>query len=47
MRVSGCVAPLPCRPKLCRPIDSYVAPTFKLFLPNIEVQCHPNLTYNK
>ena len=33
--VSGCVAPLPCRPRLCRPNRSYVAPTSELCRPNI------------
>ena len=34
LRVSGCVAPSPCRPKLRRPNLSYVAPTSKLCRPN-------------
>ena len=33
----GCVAPLPCRPRLCRPNRSYVAPTSELCRPNIVV----------
>ena len=32
----GCVAPLPCRPRLCRPNRSYVAPTSWLCRPNIK-----------
>ena len=35
--VSGCVAPLPCRPRLRRLNRSYVAPTSELCRPNIVV----------
>ena len=33
----GCVAPLPCRPRLCRPNRSYVAPTSELCRPIIKI----------
>ena len=42
--VSGCVAPLPCRPRLRRPNRSYVAPTSELCRPNIKVASPKRVT---